>query len=49
MKYIAYDDEGLYDMRHNFTGLIELIDEYYIYTRDQLQVLEDDIQADLDD
>ena len=38
------NDEGLYNMRHS-SALFEILDELYIYTEEQRDILEQDLEA----
>lgn len=43
----VFNDEGLYNQRHNVDDLIMLLDEYFIYTEEQKEILIEDIEEDL--
>ena len=45
LSLLVFNDEGLYNMRHK-RDFIEFINEYFIYTDDQLEVLKADLEDD---
>jgi len=42
----VFNDESLYYLRHD-SDLISILEEYYIFTEEQLQVLSDDLDEDI--
>ena len=43
----VFNNEYLYNQRYNVDDLITLLDDYFIYTEDQKDVLIEDIEEDL--
>ena len=46
LSLLVFNDEHLYRMRHNDKHLARHLNDQYIYTIDQLRVLQDDIEED---
>lgn len=47
LSLLVFNDEGLYRMRRNKKALIEHLSDIFIFTSDQLNVLETDLNEDL--
>lgn len=45
LSLLVFNDEGLYNMRHK-RNFLNTIDELFIYTDDQLEVLKQDLEED---
>lgn len=45
----VFNDETLYRMRRRVKDLVALLDEYFIYTNEQMKVLKQDLYSDLED
>jgi hypothetical protein len=48
LSLLVFNTESLYLLRRNWPALVEALDEQFIYTPAQLQVLNDDVDEDLD-
>jgi len=46
LSLLVFNDEGLYKMRHK-RYFMETINDLFVYTSDQLSVLEEDLAEDL--
>ena len=46
LSLLVMNDEGLYNLRHNQDFLKEVLDSCFMYTPNQLAVLEYDLMAD---
>lgn len=47
LSLIVFNEEGLYRMRRNMRALLDTLNEYYIFNKEQEAVLKEDIAADL--
>lgn len=48
LSLLVFNDEFLYQWRHT-SRLIDIINDIYIYTDEQLEVLNEDLNQDLDE
>lgn len=48
LSLVVFNDETLYNMR-NRRSLFDLLNEFYLYTDEQLEVLKQDIQDDIEE
>ncbi len=48
LSLMVFNDEGLYLMRRNQAALLEVLNELFIYTSEQLKELETDLKEDLE-
>ena len=46
LSLIVFNDECLYKMRRNRKSLIESLEDFFIFTSDQLEVLNNDLDSD---
>lgn len=49
LSLVVMNDEGLYRMRRHFLRHTDFLDEIFIYTDEQLDILREDIESDLND
>jgi len=47
LSLMVMNDEYLYNERHNTLSLMDFIEEYFLYTTEQMAVLEQDLSDDL--
>ena len=45
----VFNDEGLYSMRHDTGNLLEVLEEIFTYSFEQMEVLLTDLADDLDE
>lgn len=46
LSLLVFNDEGLYRLRRNRVVLLEVLNDLFIYTAEQLEELEQDLRSD---
>ena len=49
LSLMVFNDESLYNARHSIGFIESIINELFIYTDEQLEVLEEDLKEDLEE